>query len=178
MSPSMQEMARRLSQNVVAARTAVHMTQQELADAAGISRATIAEIERGSADPRLSTVVAMADALGTSPMMLLLEKEALEVAQQVGGKAEALAKHLSKESVEKMQEWLRTDGSRGFQQAAKEGVRALGVGGKAAVGAAIGSTLLPGLGTIVGATLGGLLGEKVAEKLAQGQKEAPPAKKK
>jgi len=174
MSTPMQEVAHRLSQSVVAARTAAHMTQQELADAAGVSRATVAEIERGTGDPRLSTLVAMGAALGASPMLLLFDKEAFEVAQQLGDRSDALAQQLSRESVEKMEGWLRTDGTRGYQQAAREGVRALGVGGRAAVGAAIGSALLPGIGTVVGATFGGLIGERLAEKLAQSKPASGP----
>lgn len=153
----------RLGQNLVAARTAAHLTQQELADAAEVSRATIADIERGIADPRLSTIESLARALGTTPMMLLLEREALEVAARIGDVAASMT--VSADSVRKMYDGLGAANSRGYQQAAREGVRALGVGGKAAIGAAIGSALLPGVGTIVGASLGGLLGTKVAEQI-------------
>ncbi|MCB1659794.1 MAG: helix-turn-helix transcriptional regulator [Pseudomonadales bacterium] len=142
-----------LGQNLIAARTANQLTQSELAERANISRATIAEIESGTADPRLSTLIAIADALNTRPIMLLLDELAIRAAQEAGVKNDTFSK-ISKESIEKMKEHLESDDSKGTQKAAQEGIRSLGVGGSAAVGAAIGSVLLPGIGTIIGATLG------------------------
>lgn len=148
-----------LGRSLVAARTANHMTQQELAKDSGVSRATIAEIESGKGDPRLSNIVALAHALRTSPMMLLLEKGALthEVAGQLQERTDTL--NVSQESIEKMNSYLNSASRNGPQHAAREGIRALGAGGGAGVGAAIGSVLLPGIGTAIGAALGGLLGE-------------------
>lgn len=163
-----------LGRSLVAARTANHMTQQELAKASGVSRATIAEIESGKGDPRLSNIVALAQALRTSPMMLLLEKGALtqEVAQQLQERTDSL--NVPLESVEKMNGFLNSDSRSGPQHAAREGIRALGVGGGSGVGAAIGSVLIPGIGTIVGAALGGLLGEWSAKEAVA--RERGPAK--
>lgn len=163
-----------LGRSLVAARTANHMTQQELAKASGVSRATIAEIESGKGDPRLSNIVALAQALRTSPMMLLLEKGALtrEVAGQLQQRTDAL--NVPIESVEKMNSYLNSDSRSGPQHAAREGIRALGAGGGAGVGAAIGSVLLPGIGTAIGAALGGLLGEWSAKEA--GVRESRPAK--
>src|SRR5689334_12380553 len=127
-----------LGRSLVAARTANHMTQLELAQASGVSRATIAEIESGKGDPRLSNIVVLARALRTSPMMLLLERGALtrEVAGQLQVRTEAL--NVPQESIEKMNGFLNSNSRSGPQHAAREGIRALGAGGGAGVGAAIG----------------------------------------
>jgi transcriptional regulator with XRE-family HTH domain len=46
-------------------------SRRELARRAGLNPESLAAIERGEADPRTGTVVAIADALGVSPAMLL-----------------------------------------------------------------------------------------------------------
>jgi transcriptional regulator with XRE-family HTH domain len=164
-----------LGRSLVAARTANQMTQQELALVSGVSRATIAEIESGKGDPRLSNIVALARALRTSPMMLLLEKGALtrEVAGHLQERTDTL--NVPLESIEKMKSYLNSTSRSGPQYAAREGIRALGAGGGAGVGAAIGSVLLPGIGTAIGAALGGLLGEWSAANVKTDSSEDPPA---
>jgi transcriptional regulator with XRE-family HTH domain len=60
-----------LAQNVAAARRHARLTQQELADAAELSRATVHLVEAGACDPRLSTIAHLARALNRSPLELL-----------------------------------------------------------------------------------------------------------
>jgi DNA-binding XRE family transcriptional regulator len=45
-------------------RKAARLTQTELADMSGVRTSTVCNIENGKIDPRLSTVKALADALG------------------------------------------------------------------------------------------------------------------
>ncbi|AHB06047.2 XRE family transcriptional regulator [Pandoraea pnomenusa] len=55
---------------LIAARKAAALTQAELADLAGLSRMTVQKVESGALDPRVSTVLEMARALGLEPMLV------------------------------------------------------------------------------------------------------------
>ncbi|WPB57117.1 helix-turn-helix transcriptional regulator [Xylophilus sp. GOD-11R] len=64
-----------IEQNLLRARKAAHLTQQQLADAAGLTRMTVNKTESGAGDPRLSSVIEMARALG---MELILVPSVLQ----------------------------------------------------------------------------------------------------
>lgn len=60
-----------LARNLRRLRLAKGMTQEELADAAGLRQALISELESGKVDVRLDTLQRLASALGTRPADLL-----------------------------------------------------------------------------------------------------------
>lgn len=155
-----------LARNLVAARTALEISQDTLATRASVSRATVIQIEGGEGDPRLSTLVSLADVLSISPMFLLLGREDLEALSNLRN-AEGLpveSDELSEEDTETMRRLLHSGISRNRNKAIKMGIATASAKGGAAAsalaGAAIGSILLPGIGTAVGAVLGGLLDSK------------------
>jgi len=67
-----------LAKNLLLLRTAIDHTQQSLADSSQVSRATIAQVEAGATDPRLSTLDLLADTLGVSTAFLLFSRRELE----------------------------------------------------------------------------------------------------
>lgn len=62
--------AQRVARNVARLRHEAGLTQQQLADAARVSRATVHLIESGQADPRLSTLDLLARALNVDAAVL------------------------------------------------------------------------------------------------------------
>jgi y4mF family transcriptional regulator len=60
---SMPELAR-IGRQVSARRIELHLTQQTLADLAGVSRSSLQSLEYGSGSVKLASVVEIADALG------------------------------------------------------------------------------------------------------------------
>ena len=157
-----------LARNLLAARAAAGKSQEELANEAGVSRATIIQLESAEGDPRLSTLVSIARALGVSIVFLMLGKEEVNAIAGASGSREAdlVREQLSLEKLATIQGLL----SSGI---AKNAVKAGGIGATAAtsaglaagaVGAAIGTVILPGLGTIIGAAISGLMAASAAKK--------------
>lgn len=64
-------LTRTLSENVRAARSARHISQEELADLCGLHRTYIGSVERGERNATLSTLEVLAEALGVSVVSLL-----------------------------------------------------------------------------------------------------------
>lgn len=60
----------RASANLVAARRKAGLTQEELADRCGLHRTEISLLERGGREPRLGTLVKLAESLGVPPERL------------------------------------------------------------------------------------------------------------
>src|ERR1035441_6452803 len=59
------------AQNVVNARKAQHLTQEQVSDRSGVHVTEVSRIERGLRDPRITTLIRLARALGVQPARLL-----------------------------------------------------------------------------------------------------------
>ena len=151
-----------LAKNLVVARSAAGLTQHELAEAARVSRATIAQLETGYSDPRLSTIVHLANGIGISPLLLLagaLEVEALSNISQW------LTDHpidLPPDEIDRIKRLLRTGMLKDRGRAARLGAALAAAKGHDTtaekVGAAVLSAILPGSGTVLGIALAELIG--------------------
>jgi transcriptional regulator with XRE-family HTH domain len=152
-----------LARNLVVARLAAGLTQQALADAACVSRATIAQIEAGLSDPRLSTIVELAKAIGVSPVVLLIGEPELGALAELGPRGPELRArfHIPEHTLRGMAHWAGTGLVRDRTRAARMGAevaQASGGSSQAKVGAAIGSAVRPGDGTVVAAAFADLAG--------------------
>jgi len=146
-----------LAKNLVVARQAASLTQHQLAAAALVSRATVAQIETGCSDPRLSTIVDLARALGVPPFFLLVGSEEVDVL--IGMPAALLARplHVPSGELERMQRLIRSGMLKDRVRAARIGAAAVAAAGRgtqaATVSAAIFSAIQPegvGVGTVLG----------------------------
>jgi transcriptional regulator with XRE-family HTH domain len=151
--PSRTAVPTALAKNLSLARAAKGFTQTDLAKAAGGSPATIAQLEVGEGDPRLSTIIDLATALDTSPMLLLMGEDELGAIANISN-ADSL---LSDDQVQQMRRLVSSGLLKQRLQAGKLGAIVAQGAGLSAVGAAIGSGLLPGIGTAVGAAIGAYL---------------------
>jgi transcriptional regulator with XRE-family HTH domain len=149
-----------LAKNLVAARVIAGLTQHDLAAAAGVSRATIAQLETGFSDPRLSTVVEIARALGVAPIVLLTgaaEITALSVLAK--GAPDRVA--VPSADLVHMREYVESGMLKDRVRAARLGASVARAGGRSseavALTAGLFSAALPGAGTVAGAELGRLL---------------------
>jgi transcriptional regulator with XRE-family HTH domain len=64
------EMLREIGDRLRDARTAAHLTQEQVADLAGISRPRYRDIEKGTAAARATTLINIARALGLELMLV------------------------------------------------------------------------------------------------------------
>ena len=147
-----------LAQNVSAARAAVGLSQDQLAVAAGISRATVIQLEAGEGDPRLSTLSALAAALEVPPLFFLVGSDELGaiVSARGSGVAKRVQAHRPKEEQDAMRRLLRSGLPKSRTKAVKMGAKAAvaaGLTAGAVTGAAIGTAILPVIGTAIGAAL-------------------------
>lgn len=151
-----------LAKNLVLARKACDITQAQLAKESGISRATIAQLESGGTDPRLSTLVDLARALEVSPIVLLVGENDLRALMTIA--EEDHSNLMPEDQVEEMRRLISSGLGKQRIQAAAMGAAAASVAGLSIAGAAIGSVLMPGIGTALGGVLGGILAKKREDK--------------
>jgi transcriptional regulator with XRE-family HTH domain len=86
----------KIARDYAKARKAAHLTQQEVATHAGISRMALQKLEAGTADPRLSTLEVVARALGMELMLVPASlRDELKAFIQAGGKLVGLAAGVS-----------------------------------------------------------------------------------
>lgn len=149
-----------VARNLVLARQALGVTQEELAASSGVSRATIAQIETGSADFRLSSLLDIAQALGISPALLFVRAGDIDSLGRFVRQAavDQVLEKLPPAEVDRMEHLRQTGLQRDLFRvvhSAAEAVQTAGFGSAgAAVGAGIGSAEAPGLGTAIGTLLG------------------------
>lgn len=163
-----------LAKNLMLARTARNITQDKLADDSGISRATIAQIESGESDPRLSTMVELATALDISVLLLLMGKSELSaIADLMQSKSNInkISGSISAADLLRIEHHIQSGVPKGQKRAALIGAGIATAAGfstsSSVVGAAIGTLLFPGIGTAIGAALGGLIVKKAARRSNQ-----------
>lgn len=149
--------------NLVVARSANGMTQDLLAEKAGLSRATIAQIESGQGDPRLSTLTDIAGALAVSPMLLLVGSVELAALVDLEEEARTASFSADRSLLDRIGHLVTSSVARNRTKAALLGAQAAVAAGFTTpggiAGAALGSALMPGrlVGMAFGAALGRLL---------------------
>ena len=161
LTPPIDDVRDALARNLAAARSALDLSQDQLAAAAGVSRATVNQLEGGTSakgDPRLSTIASLAAAIGISPMFLLLDRDDLDSIAEAPGSREVkdVGSQLTAQDLETMQRLLRSGLARNRAEAVQMGTSAAataGVTAGALAAAAIGTALVPGVGTAVGAAI-------------------------
>jgi transcriptional regulator with XRE-family HTH domain len=161
-----------VAKNLWLSRYAAGITQDALAESSGISRATIAQIESGATDCRLATLTDISHALGVSPIVMMLREQEIGCLRELISPAqvERILSRLSPDDLA-MMEALRVSGlQKNITRAAQIGINAARAAGYvsrgAAVGAAIGSILSPGLGTAICGLVGTLLEFRPGESAA------------
>jgi transcriptional regulator with XRE-family HTH domain len=151
-----------LAKNLVAARVIAGLTQLDLANSAGVSRATVAQLETGYSDPRLSTVVELARALGVAPIVLLCGTPEVEALASLGEGVGDQGPKPSPMDLARIRDYASSGMLKDRVRAARLGAAVARGGVETPVGIAVTAGLfsaaLPGAGTTVGTILGRLLG--------------------
>jgi transcriptional regulator with XRE-family HTH domain len=155
--PSLESIDAVLAKNLIVARAIAGITQQALAHLAGVSRATIAQLETGYSDPRLSTIVDLSHALGISPVLLLIGDVEAHALVALSNEAKNWSRLVNAEAVDKMRLLLKSGMLKDRLRAAKVGAAtalADGESSSVCVSTGIFSAIYPGPGTFIGRRLG------------------------
>lgn len=165
LAPHLEAARETLARNLSAARGILGVSQDILANSAGVSRATIIQLEAAEGDPRLSTLAGIAAALGVSPVVLLLGRDELDAIVNAPSSTEAkrVRDNISPDELETMRRLLHSGIAKNRMKAVAMGASAAMAAGFAAgslTGAAIGTAILPGIGTAIGAALSAWLMHK------------------
>lgn len=166
--PPLESIDSTLAKNLIVARIIRGMTQKQLADVSNVSRATIAQLETGYSDPRLSTVVELARGLGLPAVLLLIGVVEVQALIKLPRRFDAHGIRVDPTNVARMKALNNTGLLKDRLQAARLGAASAGDAGDTAynrpsdselseVIAAIFTAFEPGEGTITGAVLGRLL---------------------
>jgi transcriptional regulator with XRE-family HTH domain len=151
-----------LGKNLVIARLAAAVTQKDLAEASGISRATIAQLETGCGDPRLSTIEAVAKALQLPAILLLMGLPEIQAIAHVRDQSKQDRPEIDSRQIALMRDYLGTGMIKDQRRAALIGaltVEPFSAQRLSRIAAAVFSALLPGTGTEIGAVLGEALAQ-------------------
>jgi len=148
-----------LAKNLVVARQAANVTQHALAAAALVSRATVAQIETGCSDPRLSTIVDLARALGVPPYFLLVGVEEVNALIALPAALAERPLHVPPGELERMQRLIRSGMLKDRVRAARIGAAVASDAGRRTSAAIISASIFSAIqpeGTEVGTVLGEL----------------------
>lgn len=143
-----------LANNLALARQLSEVSQTTLARLAGVSRATIAQMEGGESDPKLSTLVRVAAALKISPLLLLMSAEDLQALATDSDQKPLLSAEEAIEAKRLLASGLKKKRSKAVQLVRDAADKDLESAAKLSVhGAMLGAALLPGSGAFVAATI-------------------------
>ena len=166
-----------LAKNLLAARTAAGWTQDTLSAASRISRATIAQLETGVSDPRLSTLAALAAALHLPPSLLLIGEVEVRSLARLGERLAATPPVLPANDIRQLQRWVNSgmlrDRADAVRLAAQRVGKVDGVHPLAVIVAALFAAFLPDPGTTVGAAWGELIAAESAAASASASAALP-----
>ncbi len=150
-----------LARNLVAVRTAAGWTQDALSAASGISRATIAQLETGVSDPRLSTLAALATAARLPLAFLLVGEAEVRALAGLAARLSSVPVTVPPRDMRQLNRWVNSGMLRDRADAvrlAADRVGAVdGLQPLAVVLAALFTTFVPDPGLAIGAAWGELI---------------------
>lgn len=145
-----------LARNLLVARKAAGLTQEQLSERSGYSRLTVVNLENGQGEPRLSTITDLATALGISPLLLLITREELLAIQSINSRLRRIQKDMPDEKAVFFQLLYFTT-TKDMLKGVDTILKVVSPEKKqVAMGLAIGTACKPGNGSQIGMALGEL----------------------